>query len=374
MRRSNATTLKDVALAAGVAKMTASVVLNGARSGTQVSEATRARILEAAQRLGYRPNGVARGLSRRRMDALGVVALVNEGAGLNLYFLEIFNGILEAATHHGQSASVFGISSWWGEARHADLLRLCDGRVDGLIFLGPHRLDPTFIASVQQHTPLVAIHAEEAPPSLYNVDVDNEGGMYAATRHLIELGHRRIAHLAGSTSPALPEAGARERLAGYRRALEEAGLPFDPALVPEGYYVESSGLERTQRLLDAPGPLPTAFCCANDAIAVGCLEALRARGLRVPEDVSVTGFDGVLTSQVLTPPLTTVRQPLPELGRRAVELLLHQIHNASEGGEDTDDGPRDASTSESRTEVWPVELVIRGSTASPPARPASHRS
>jgi DNA-binding LacI/PurR family transcriptional regulator len=357
MRRSNAITLKDVAREAGVAKMTASVVLNGARSGTQVSETTRARIIEVAARLGYRPNAVARGLSRRRMD------VIVQGTGLNYYFLEVFNGVLEVAVPNRQSATVFGIPGWAGEQIQAELLNLCDGRVDGLIFIGPHLLDRAFIESVQQHTPLVAVHAEDPPPSLYNVDIDNAGGIYAATRLLIELGHQRIAHLAGNTSLPFIQAGARNRIEGYRRALEDAGIPFDPTLVLPGYYIEPSGRERMERLLDSPEPLPTALCCANDSIALGCLGVCQERGIRVPEDISITGFDNVLTTRLTAPPLTTVGQPLIEMGRRAAQLLLEQIQDT--------DGESELEDTASRTIVFPVELIVRGSVGPPPVLPVS---
>jgi LacI family transcriptional regulator len=365
MRRSNAITLKDVAQEAGVAKMTASVVLNGARSGTQVSEATRARILEAAQRLGYRPNGVARGLSRRRMDILGVVAACGSG-GLQQYFLEVFNGIVTAASRHGQSATVFTVPGWDDPVGlQRQLLHLCDGRVDGLIILGPHHLDESLADSLRQHIPLVAIHAEAAPSWLCNVDVDNEAGIYAAVRHLIGLGHRRIAHLPGKTDPPYgQQAGARQRLAGYCRGLEEAGIPFDPALVPHGHYSFESGQERTEQLLDAEGgSMPTAICCANDAIALGCLAALAERGLRTPEDISVTGFDDILTTVMITP-LTTVRQPFFQLGQRAVELLLKNISESQEDGAAIGD-----ATPPACSETLPVELIVRKSTGPPRARP-----
>lgn len=363
MRRSNAITLRDVAREAGVAKMTASVVLNGARSGTQVSEATRARIIETAARLGYRPNAVARGLSRRRMDVLGVVVAV-QGTGLNYYFLEIFNGILEAAVQHRQSATVFGIPGWAGEQIQTELLGLCDGRVDGLIFIGPHFLDRAFIESVQQHTPLVAIHAEAPPPSLHNVDIDNEGGLYAATRLLIEHGHRHIVHMAGNIAEPHIQAGAQARIVGYRRALKEAGIPYDPTLVLTGYYIESSGRARMEQLLNSGKPLPTALCCANDSIALGCLAVCQERGIRVPEDISITGFDDILSTQLTAPPLTTVRQPLIDLGRAAAQQLLEQI-------QDTEDEEelKDNTSPASRTIVFPVELVVRGSVGPPPAQP-----
>ena len=130
-----------------------------------------------------------------------------------------------------------------------------------------------------------------APDWLSNVDIDNEGGTFAAAAHLIERGHRRIAYLPGRTNPpGMQQAGAEERLNGFHRALREAEIAPDPALILPGDYGEPSGQERAECLLALPDP-PTAFCCANDALAKGCLAALAARGLRAPDDASVTGFD-----------------------------------------------------------------------------------
>ena len=145
MRRSNAPTLQDVAQKSGVTAMTVSVVLNGANSATRVSPATRARIIAAATELHYRPSGVARGLSRRRMDIIGIVAIVSH-AERNLYFLEILTSILEAAARQGQNTTVFSIKDW--EADESRILQLCDGRVDGMIFVAPQRLRSEFAESL----------------------------------------------------------------------------------------------------------------------------------------------------------------------------------------------------------------------------------
>ncbi|HVK06254.1 MAG TPA: LacI family DNA-binding transcriptional regulator [Armatimonadaceae bacterium] len=344
MRRGNAPTLQDVAREAGVSAMAVSVVLNGARSATRVSDATRVRIEEAAARLSYRPNAAARGMKRRRMDTIGVVAVVNG------YLLDVLGGILEAASARGQNTTVFSVSDWQADERR--ILGFCDGRVDGVVLAGPH-LTPDFAATLGRHAPFVAVHPAELHAHVWRVDVDNAGGAYAVVRHLIALGHRRIAHLAGP----LRQAGARERLDGYRRALAGEDIPYDERLVAEAFFTSHDGRTATARLLDAVAaeqvPPFTAVFCANDASAVGCLEALAERGLRVPEDVSVAGFDDAFLARMTIPQLTTARQPFGELGRRAVEMLLAQIEaNAA---------PSDVS----RTEVVGAELVVRASTAPP---------
>jgi LacI family transcriptional regulator len=354
MRRSNLPTLQDVAREAGVSAMTVSVVLNGARSATRVSDATRTRIMEAAARLRYRPNAAARGLQRRRMDTLGLVAVV-DGGELNLYFLEVLNGILEAAAKRGQNTTVFSVPQWEGSEER--ILEFADGRVDGLLFIGP-LLTPEFSHTLHMRLPFVALHGDGIPPEMYNITVDDEGGAYAITRYLIERGHRHIAHLTGS----LELSGAQKRVVGYRRALTEAGIPVDESLILPGGFWSGSGRERAEALLTPPqaATLPTALFCANDGIASGCMEVLAAHGLRVPDDISVVGFDDALNARMTSPPLTTVRQPFRDMGHHAVDLLLSQLAPAPEG---------DMSGARLHSEVFNVELVIRGSVGPPPAKP-----
>jgi LacI family transcriptional regulator len=348
--------------------MTVSVVLNGARSATRVSDATRTRIVEAAERLHYRPNAAARGLQRRRMDTIGVVATI-DGGELNLYFLEVLNGILETAVQHGQNTTVFSVPNFAeGEDR---ILEFADGRVDGLVFIGA-LFTPTFAETLHARLPYVAIHGEGIPPHLYNLTVNDEGGAYTITRHLIGLGHRRILHLTGSMNLE----GARARLAGYRRALEEADIPYDSSLVLPGAFWTGSGRERMNGLLATRGgePLPTAAFCASDAIATGCMEALTAHGLRVPDDMSIVGFDNTLNARMTTPPLTTMRQPFREMGHRAVELLLWQLapdvsSKEAEIGEQPAAPEAAPVGSTVHSEVFEVELILRGSAGPPPAMP-----
>ncbi len=319
MRRKNATTLQDIADEAGVSAMTVSVVLNGASSSTRVSPATRVRVQAVADSLHYRPNGVARGLSRRRMDTLGVAAVM-EGADVNLYFLEILNGILEACAAHGQNTTIFPVSNWLHDEKK--LLRFCDGRIDGMLCIGPV-LSSAFAETLQNHIPFVTVHSSQTFPQIHNLDVDNEGGAHAIVEYLIAQGHRRILHFA-----AAPErSGGTQRLLGYRRALEETGIAFDASLVHTGEYSGESGRRHMTALLDeiGSGPLPTALFCASDAIACGCIEVLAERGVRVPEQISVVGFDDSLLARMTIPMLTTVRQPLRRMGGRAVEVLLEQI-------------------------------------------------
>lgn len=356
MRRSTTPTLQDVAREAGVHVMAASVVLNGARSSARVSDATRDRILEVAARLRYRPNALARGLQRGRLEMLGVVAIV-PGGGIDLYIHAVLNGIIEAAAEHHQSTCIKSMITW--QAAEADVLQFCDGRIDGLILLAPRDSTADFAEAVRRRVPFVTIHSNNALPYVYDFEVDDEGGAYAAVRHLISLGHRRIAHFTGD----FHWTGSHLRVSGYRRALADAGIPVDESLVIPGPFNVPAGFAAMNRLIERSAivPLPTAVFCANDSIALGCMEALAQHGIRVPDEISIVGFDDTVTARITIPPLTTMRQPLHVIGRRAVERLLHLVRD--------EDGSATAPQA-GCTEIFPVELVVRASTA-PPCRNAA---
>ncbi len=360
MRRSNAATLQDVALQAGVSAMTASVVLNGATSSTRVSQATHARVVEAAEKLSYRRNAVAHGLSRRRMESIGVVAAIDFGE-VNLYFLEGLNGILEESAVHEQITTVYSISDWQKDEQK--ILQFCDSRVDGMILIAPY-FTAEFNEKLPKHTPFVSMHSNYILQNSYNLSVDNEGGAYSIVRHLIEQGHRRIIHLAAPDN--LLEA--QLRLQGYRRALAEANIAYDANLVIAGEYSSRSGYSCITEMLQVrmPQPFPTAVFCASDTIASGCLDGLYNANLRVPEDISVVGFDDTLMARITSPPLTTVRQPFRKMGRRAVEVLIKMIRgeiDLAQPEQPSDRGtPADA---ENAMEIFQTELVLRKSVGPP---------
>lgn len=312
-------TLADVGREAGVSAMAASAVLNGARTSSRISPDTRARILDAAARLQYRPNAAARALVRRSMDTLGVASVVIDG-DLSHYFLDILNGVLETAARRGRNVTVFTLDDWAHDA--ARLAGFCDGRIDGMILVAPV-LAPAAAAALPAHTPFVSIHANDTLPGVPDLEADEEAGAFAAVRALIDLGHRRVLHLAGPAGLS----GPARRLAGHRRALEAAGVAFDPRLVVTAGFRADEGREALLRWFaeHAGEDAPTAIFCVNDGVAAGALEALAAVGLRAPDDISVVGFDDTLAARSTLPPLATVRQPLREMGGRAVELLLERL-------------------------------------------------
>lgn len=348
-----AATLADVGRMVGVSAMAASAVLNGARTSSRIAPETRARILAAAARLRYRPNAAARALADRRMNTLGVAAIQGVG-NLDHYFLEVLNGILGAATRHGQNTTVFSLFNWERDAGR--LPGLCDGRIDGLILIAPI-LSWEAIRALPDHTPCAALHPNNPIPGAVNLESDEEAGAYELVRQLILKGHRRILHLTGKRGLV----GAERRIHGYKRALEAARIPLEASLlVDAGFSIDEGRLALRRWLTHNVGqPLPHAIFCANDASAIGCLEALAETGLRVPGDVSVAGFDDTLGARTTVPQLTTVRQPLQAMGARAVEALLARLRHKS--------GHTPLETEE--TIVFPTEIVWRASVGEPVAAP-----
>ncbi len=318
-RAPRAATLADVGRVAGVSAMAASTVLNGARTSSRISEETRQRILKAAAQLEYRANAAARALANRRMQTIGVAAVI-EGGELNHYFLEVFNGIMAAAATHEQNTTVFALHNWGPDA--ARLRTLCDGRIDGLILVAP-----TFGARekiLPSHTPFVSIHANARLPDVINIESDEERGAHDMVRLLASQGHRRILHLAGPAGLL----GSQRRIRGFKRALAAAHLSAGAdSIVSAGTYTAEGGREamRTWLRQHKGERLPHALFCANDNIALGAMEALAEAGLKVPDDLSIAGFDDTLAARLAVPQLTSVRQPLRAMGTRAVELLLARI-------------------------------------------------
>lgn len=347
-----AATLADVGKAAGVSAVAASLVLNGTDKSTRIAPATRKRILKAAAALSYRPNAAARALANRRMNTVGVTGVL-EGGELSNYFLQVFNGILEAAARHRQNATVFTLPDWG--SLPARLPAMCDGRIDGLIMIAPR---VTFEAGelLPTHTPIVALQSNIALPNVLNIHADDEHGAYEMVRHLIARGHRRIMHVSGP--PALVEP--RRRIAGYKRALAEAHIRFESDLLVPAAFSTLSGREGLRGWLrqHAGKPLPQAIFCVNDSVAIGCLEALAEAGLHVPDDISVAGIDDSLFALTTQPKLTSVRQPLRAMGQRAVEELVKRIELA----------PKRTAGKTASVEpiVYPIELVLRESVAAPP--------
>ncbi len=357
-------TLADVGRAAGVSAMAASAVLNGTKTSARIAAETRERIEAAAARLHYRPNVAARALLSRRMNTLGVSVVVHDRE-FNHYFLELFNGIIGGAAHHEQTTTVFPLENW--DDAMPRLPTFCDGRIDGMILVGPV-IAPENLRALPAHTPFVSLHANQALDHTINLETDELRGAREMVEHFVALGHRDILHVSGPRGLV----GVERRIEGWAEALRGAGLPVDPGRVlSANRFTSEGGFEVLSAWLQANAgqPLPTALFCANDAIAVGCMEALAALGLRVPDDLSLGGFDDTLAARTTVPQLTTVRQPLRAMGVRAVEILLGRIEAAAAryGGKEPDGLPLNEGAFD--PVVFETELVVRASSAPPRAAP-----
>ena len=252
----------DVALRAGVSRSTVSKALNG-NVRDQLAPATRERVRRAALEIGYHPSAVARGLAGKRLNTLGIVfAQGNTFFATSPYFAAILDGVLEVALQCNQNTMLF-TGQIWSDAGHS-LPILRDGRIDGLLLISPPAESDIIPALLDANVPFVLVGDESDDPHVSSVDVDNVGAAHILTTRLLEYGHRRIAHLSGPETVS----STAQRLQGFRQALEERKVSFDPWLLLRGTYLEPSGYERAHALMRLPlQHRPTAFFCGNDAIA-----------------------------------------------------------------------------------------------------------
>ncbi|MBD9494140.1 LacI family DNA-binding transcriptional regulator [Ensifer sp. ENS01] len=331
--------IKDIAERAGVSVATVSRALSGS---SLVTDETRQRINALARELNYRPNVSARNLrTRRSMSVLLVVRDVG-----NPFYLEILKGVEATAREAGYAVLMGNTENDPDrEVEYFNMLR--DGHADGMILMTGKLPPPEPGESADlSHLPVVIALEMIEGSGFPHVQIDNVAAAEAAVDHLIALGHRRIAHIAGP----LPEVMALRRRDGYRAAMKAAGLA-----VPEGYevrgdYLLESGEACASDLFALPEP-PTAIFAANDEMAYGAIHALRRLGREVPGDVSVVGFDDLYLSKAFYPPLTTVSQPRADIGRTAMSQLLNVLSDGDVAAEPAI--------------VLPTTLNIRGSTAPP---------
>ncbi|WP_336921981.1 LacI family DNA-binding transcriptional regulator [Aquipuribacter sp. SD81] len=314
-------TLESVAAAAGVSRATASRVLTGS---PRVSESARERVLAAARELSYVPNAAARSLVTRRSDTVAFVVCEPE----EKFFSDPFFSTVLKGAHHVLAAHslqiVFVVVST-DEDRDRLERFAAGGHVDAAMFVSLHGSEdmPTRLDALGVPVVMAGRSLHPGAASLPVVDVDNAQGAVVATRRLLERGCRRVATISGPTDMA----GAIDRLDGWRRALAEAGRTPADEDVAEGDYTVEGGHRAMQRLLDLSPPVDGVFV-ANDLMAAGALRAVADRGLAVPDDVAVAGFDDIPIAQATQPPLTTVHQPIEDLGRTMAQSLV-----ASMGGE-----------------------------------------
>lgn len=310
-RGSGVVTLGMVARLAGVSASTVSRILNGT---AVVSDDKKRAVDEAIAQLGFVPNPMARGLAGGRTLSIGVVTQAIDSP----FYGVALRGVEDELDKAGYS-SLF-VSGHWNAAEEARCIEtLRARRVDGIIVL-TGRLSDTSLRSVAKVMPVVVTGRKLKAAQLVSLNFDNFEGARLATHHLLALGHRKIAFITGD--PAHPDAN--ERLRGHRSALEAAGQGLDPALVLAGSFHEESGLVAVGRLLDS-GQAFSAIFAANDQMAFGACLGLHRRGLKVPQDVSVVGFDNLPISRYALPPLTTVHHPAYEIGQQASLVMLQLL-------------------------------------------------
>ncbi len=332
--RAKRPTLRDVAFLAGVSHQTVSRVIN---SHGYVHKETRERVLNAIKDLDFVPNGVARSLTANRTQTIGVVTFVA--------------GAEAEARRNGFYLIIGSVEEDAPADEHAYLQLMLERRVEGLIIARPmlRRDSQQIVAALAPRVPIVLVSSELNSPALDSVDVDNERGGHDATKYLLERGHQSIATIVGPSG--WPSAQAR--LKGYRHALRAHRIPFTKSLVR---HANGWGLENGEAAMEnllAEGVRFTALFAQSDYLALGAVTAMRRRGLRVPADVSVVGYDDIPVAQHLDPPLTTMRQPMREVGAAALQLVLQKIH-----GDERPSGPPSRH-------LLAAGLIVRDSVAGP---------
>ena len=327
--------IKDIARLVGVSHSTVSRAL---RASPVVNAETAGRIRKVAQQQGYRASLIGRSLVMRRSMSLGCVATDIADP----FVAEVVNGIEEVANQEGYA--VFLASSHADPQRELDVVRsFHERRVDGVI-VPASRVGSLYLPHLAElRIPIVLINNQHPGSFTYSVSIDNVGAARQITRHLLDLGHRRIAyigHRAGSQADA-------DRLNGYRAELRKARIPYRSELVMRADATPEGGRTVMQRLLGRRPP--TAVFCYDDLTALGALAAARSAGISVPGDLSVAGFDDLYLASYTAPPLTTIRQPMKEMGRRSTEILLALLRGETA----------------KKSVTFSGELVVRESTAPP---------
>jgi DNA-binding LacI/PurR family transcriptional regulator len=338
-------TIKDIAKEAAVSHSTVSRALRGS---SLISEKTTQLIHDTALKLGYFPSAAARSLKTNRSQALGVIVSNIDDP----YFSEVLQGIEEIA--QGHNYSLFMAASQRDPEREATIVQaMRQHRVDGVIICSTTFSDEQSRHFSKYEVPIVVVNNQAAEDYRYSIYHDDVDGSRQLTRHLIELGHRKIAYLGNSHSGRTT----LDRLAGFRQEMESAGLP-----VPDNYVYEIPGSEPEKGHLAVRHFLnlsdsPTALVCFNDMLAIGVLKSLQALRVQVPEEFSITGFDNIIFSNYTHPPLTTFDQPKRFIGQKAAELILSLLCSTSK-----------INIPEQKIQILKGKLLVRTSTAPPPSK------
>lgn len=345
-----AVTLKDVALRAGTSPAAVSATLNGTLGkSTRVSAETRERILAAAAELGYVSNAIAKSLATGRTGVLGLMMPYSSSfVEHDPFITNVTNGILAEAVRQRYNVMLYTATS---EEEGDCAATMVDSRVDGVILVIPPEESPVLVNCRRRNIPVVSVLRVPQSADEWVVNSNDYEGGRLATQHLIDFGHRKIAHISGNphvtTTP--------ERTRGYLDALRAADIEPDPRWLVHGGFSRDGGAEATRALLGLRTARPTAVFCANDLCAHGAIQAAQAAGLRVPEDLAVVGYDDTWYSTMTQPPLTTVNMAIETMGARAARLLIAQV---------------EGQPMPERQPTLPVSLTIRESCGA--ARHSSH--
>jgi LacI family transcriptional regulator len=316
-KKRRSVTITDVARASGLSCATVSRVLSGYEF---VRETTRRRVMEAVERLGYVANLPARSLAGGRSRIIGLLVPNLD----NGYVGTITQGIDQALALANYDPVLYTTHRHPGKETYY-VNTIANGLTEGLLLVAP-QVPTTYLDSLRERDfPYVLIDQSDDTENSSAVEATNFQGAYEATRYLCQLGHTRIAFVTG----ALAVRSAVERLRGYKAALTDCGIPFCEELVIEGNYQQQTGYDITKRLLQNANPPPTAIFASNDLSAFGAMDAARECGFSIPEDISIIGFDDIPQASLVFPKLTTVRQPLEQMGVMAVKMLLERIEGQS---------------------------------------------
>jgi LacI family transcriptional regulator len=340
-------TLVDVAKLAGVSVMTASRAMSGEG---YASEETKAKVQAAAKQLGYAPNALARMMKGGKTNVIGVVVNDLSSAVVNAFVTALSEEVRKVE----MDLFIYNSLGDMGDGKGKRVSQMLHGLWDGLLYVLPRMTDDYLETLEKSTSPVVLINYFRHETSLPVVRGDNLNGAHDAVSHLLEMGHRRIAFVRGTAYTG--QSDQRER--GYQAALADFGIKLDAKLVYLGDFHEGSGLEAGRHLLALADP-PTAIFAASDTMAIGCMSAAREKGLRIPEDLSVIGFDDIPAASMTQPPLTTLRHPFQAMASAAVQELVRRIKG--------EPGRRH------RIE-FPSEFLIRESTGPAPESAAPKRA
>lgn len=332
-------TIKDIAKKAGVSITTVSRALNGY---DDVNETTRRKVTELAQKMGYSPNMAARSLIMKKTKTLGLLlsGITRNSAKDNIAF-EVLCGMNDRAGELNYDLVLFSTTPQKQKVK--SYKALCHERgVDGVMIMGIRLDDPYLNEIITSDIACVLIDIPLKGPQVGFVTSDNVGGAYRATRHLLDNGHRNIGFINGHSQAHV----SIQRLDGFKQAMEEAGLALDDSLLLDGSFSEEGGKEAAYQLL-SKRPDVTAIFCASDLMALGAMQAVRGLGLRIPEDISIVGFDNINITEYSTPALTTVQQNKYDLGYHSAQMLIDLLEGRNVQPQLT----------------LPTELVRRGSVA-----------